>query len=77
MIVEWKEPLPGDQTMDWRMEEKENGDRHFTMSVDVCIAVAPLPAGNQPSIPYTFISPWPLDPNAPIIEDEYDYRDEE
>src|SRR5258708_6441777 len=29
MIHEWKESLPGVGTMDWRMEEKENGDRHF------------------------------------------------
>jgi hypothetical protein len=78
MIHEWKEPLPGGGVMNWRMEEKENGDQHFTMSADIRIAIVPLPAGDPNAEPcvYTYIPPWPIDPNAPIVADE-DVWDEE
>lgn len=51
------------------MEEKENGDQYFTASADILIAVMPLPPGDPDAPPYVYIPGWPLDPNAPIIDD--------
>jgi hypothetical protein len=52
------------------------GDRHFTASVDIRIAITPLPAGNTTAQPYTFVPAWPVDPNAPVIDDEDDWEEE-
>lgn len=80
MIQEWKELLWKELLMDgkiWRMEEKENGDLHFTASIDVRMAVMPLPPGDPHAPPYTYVAPWPLDPNAPVVDDNHGWDEDE
>ena len=75
IIHEWKEPLPGGGVMNWRMEEKENGDQEYSMSADIYIAIPPLPPADPNAEPYvyTYTPTWPIDPNAPVVDDEDDW----
>lgn len=77
IIHEWKEPIPGGEVMDWRMEEKENGDLDFTMSCDIRIAIAPLPIGDSSAEAYTYTPIWPVDPNAPVVDDFDEWGEDE
>jgi hypothetical protein len=55
-----------------------NGDQYFCMSADIQFPISLLPPGDPNAAPYTYIPPWPLDPNAPVIDkddDEWDWEE--
>jgi hypothetical protein len=49
------------------------------MSCDIAIALPPLalPDPNTPAEPYEYHECWPLDPNAPKIDDDFEIWEED
>jgi hypothetical protein len=50
---------------------------YYPMSVDIRLGIISLPPGDPDAPPYIFIPHWPLDPNAPIIEDQQEFDEED
>lgn len=65
-----------DAPMHWKMEANKEGDLFFEMSCDIAIAIKPLPVGTKAE-PYVYIPPYPLDPNAPKVDDDFEFEIED
>lgn len=59
------------------IKENEYGDRVKTVSVDIQMAIYPLAPGDGAAKPYVFIPAWPIDPNAPQVDDDEEWYEEE
>jgi hypothetical protein len=73
-LREWTERDEDGLILNWREEELDNGDIALECYADIRMGIAPLRPADPKAQPYIFIPPWPLDPNAPIIDDPHEWE---